>query len=231
MEIGGFQKNTLIDYPGKIATTIFTVGCNFRCPFCYAPELVLPQKIKNQPRIPTADFFNFIKKRKGLIEGVVICGGEPTVQKDIFDFIKKVKILGFKVKIDTNGYLPNVLARLLKEELLDYVAMDIKASKKKYKKYSGININVSKIEKSINLIKSSGVEYEFRTTVAPGLTKKDILQIVEWIKTARKYFLQQFSNRKEIINSKIKKLPVLNKKELNKIIQEISSNFDICKLR
>lgn len=231
MELGGFQKNTLIDYPGKVASIVFTIGCNFRCPFCYASELVLPKKIKNQPRVPIADFFDFIKKRKGLIDGIVICGGEPTMQKGLIEFIEKVKENGLKVKLDTNGYLPNILEKLFEKKLLDYVAMDIKSSKKKYKKYSGVNVNISKIEKSINLIKSSGIDYEFRTTVAPGIEKKDILEIVDWIKPAKKYFLQEFSGQKELINPKIQKLLVLNRSSLEEITKEISQNFNICKLR
>lgn len=233
MIIGGLQKNTLIDYPGKIAVTVFTIGCNFRCPFCYSSEIVLPEKIKKQPKISKNYFFNFLLKRKDVLDGVVICGGEPTIQKDIEKFIKKIKSFGLLVKIDTNGYLPEVLEGLLKENLLDYIAMDIKGPKEKYKKYSGDNVDVSKIEKSIQLIKSlpPRVDYEFRTTIAPGISKKDILDIVNWIKPAKKYFLQEFLSTKEIISPKLKEMPVLSKDEIKKIKKEISLNFDICKLR
>lgn len=233
MIIGGFQKNTLIDYPGKIAATVFTLGCNFSCPFCYSPELVLPEKIKNQPTISEDYIFNFLLKRKDVLDGVVICGGEPTIQKDIKKFIKKIKSFGLLVKIDTNGYLPKVLEELLKENLFDYIAMDIKAPKEKYKKYSGRDIDISRIEKSINFLKSlpEEVDFEFRTTIAPGISKKDILSIVNWIKPARKYFLQEFLSTKEIINPNLKEMPVLSREEIEKIAKEISLNFDICKIR
>lgn len=241
MRIGGLQKNTLIDYPGKIGTVIFTTACNFRCPFCYATELVLPQKIKKQPQISEDYFFSFLKGKKGMIEGVVICGGEPTLQKDLLLFIKKIKKLGFLVKLDTNGYLPNILEKIIKGKLVDYIAMDIKASKEKYKKYVGKNLEISKIEKSIKLLSSKGntINYEFRTTLAPGIKKEDILKIVKWIRKLNKknstekpkYFLQEFSGTKEIINPKIKDLPVLKKEEIKEIIKKITPNFVICKLR
>lgn len=233
MLIGGLQKNTLIDYPGKVAATVFTLGCNFRCPFCYSSELVLPEKIKEQPRISEDSFFDFLKKRKNFLDGIVVCGGEPTIHKDLPEFIRKIKDFGFLVKLDTNGYLPNILGKLLEDNLLDYVAMDVKAPKKKYKKYSGIEADLSKIEKSINLLKknTNGIDYEFRTTVAPGLDKKDILEVAEWLKKANNYFLQEFSDVKEIINPELKSDSVLEREELEKITKEISSHFKICKVR
>ena len=240
MLIGGLQKNTLIDYPGKVAATVFTLGCNFRCPFCYSSELVLPEKVKKQPRISEDSFFAFLKKRRKLLDGIVICGGEPTAHKDLPEFIKKIKELGFLVKLDTNGYLPNVLEKLLQKKLLDYVAMDIKAPKEKYEKYSGVKINLLKIEKSIRLLNSSAknIDYEFRTTVAPGLKEKDIFKIVEWIISssdnlgeAPKYFLQEFSDKKEVINPKIKANPALGRKELEAIINQMKGSFKVCQLR
>jgi len=127
MLLGGLQKTTLIDYMGKIAATVFLVGCNFRCPWCYSSELVLPEKIKNQPEISEKDFFEFLESRKGLLEGVVVCGGEPTINKDLPDFIKKIKKMGFLIKLDTNGSNPQMIKKLIDDELIDYVAMDIKA--------------------------------------------------------------------------------------------------------
>lgn len=231
MIIGGLQKTTLIDYPGKIACTIFTIGCNFQCPFCYSPELVLPQKIKKQPKIPEKEILNFLKKRRGKIEGVVICGGEPTIQKDLSLFLKKIKKMNFLVKLDTNGYLPNALKNLIKKKLVDYIAMDIKGPKEKYEKYCGKKIDLKKIEDSIKTIKSSGLDYEFRTTIAPGITETDIIKIANWIGPAKKYFLQEFYKEKEIINPEIKKLPILKREKLKGIIKKIHKKFEICKLR
>ncbi|TSA55631.1 anaerobic ribonucleoside-triphosphate reductase activating protein, partial [bacterium] len=132
MLFGGLQKTTLVDYPGKVAATIFTTGCNFRCPYCHNPELVLPELIKKQPKITEKEILDFLKERQKLLEGVCITGGEPTIQSDLIDFIKKVKDLGFLVKLDTNGSCSDVLNSLIERELIDYVAMDIKAPKQKY---------------------------------------------------------------------------------------------------
>ena len=231
MYFGGLQKTTLIDYPEKVACVIFTIGCNFRCPFCYSPELVLPEKIKNQPVIKDSEILNFLKKRKGKLDGVVICGGEPTIQKDLDIFLKKLKKIGYLIKIDTNGYLPEIIKKLLKENLLDYVAMDIKAPKEKYERYTGTKIDIKRIENSIKIIKSSNTDYEFRTTVAPGISKEDIIKIADWIAPAKKYFLQEFFDKKEIIDPEIKKLPTLKKEEIKEVIKEIKNNFEICKIR
>ena len=132
MIIGGLQKTTLIDYPGKIAATVFLSGCNFLCPWCYSAELVLEEKIKLQPKISEKELFDFLKQRKGLLEGIVICGGEPTIQKDLPNFLEKIKNLGFLVKLDTNGSNPEMLEYLIKNKLVDYVAMDIKVPEKKH---------------------------------------------------------------------------------------------------
>jgi pyruvate formate lyase activating enzyme len=231
MLIGGLQKTTLIDYPGKIACTVFTIGCNFRCPFCYATELVLPEKIKNQPRISEKDFFEFLKGKQGLLEGVCICGGEPTIHQDLPQFCQKIKKLNYSVKLDTNGSNPEMLKKLIDEGLIDYVAMDIKSSKEKYEVYTGIKINLSQIENSINLLKQGGVGYEFRTTLAPGMERKDIVKIAEWIGPAKGYFLQEFNKQKEIIEPGILSLPLIGESEIKEAIEEISSNFEICQLR
>jgi len=231
MEIGGLQKLTLIDYPGKIAVTVFTVGCNFRCPFCYSTEIVLPEKLKNHPRISQAAFFSFLEKKNGLIEGVVICGGEPTCQKDLPLFSSKIKKMGFDVKLDTNGSNPKMLKKLIDEGLINYVAMDIKSPKEKYPFFSGRKDNVLDVEKSINILKQEKIEYEFRTTVAPGLASTDIFQIAEWIGPARAYFLQAINLEKDVVNPEIKKLPLLSKEEIQRVISKIKNKFKICKFR
>jgi len=231
MEIGGLQKLTLIDYPGKIACTVFTIGCNFRCPWCYSAELVLPEKIKSQPKISEREFFGFLKERKRLIEGVVICGGEPTVHEDLPKFIKKIKKLGYSVKLDTNGSNPKMLKDLIDKKLVDYVAMDIKAPKQKYEKIVGRKINTEKIEKSIKILCGDKVNYEFRTTVVPTLhQREDILKITRWIKSAKKYFLQNFRPEKTI-NPEFEKIKPYSQEELIEIRNAVAPFFEICQVR
>ena len=250
IKIGGLQKLTLIDYPGKLAATVFLLGCNFRCPFCYSSELVLPEKIKNQPEIKEKNFFNFLKERKGMLEGVVICGGEPTINKDLPQFCQKIKKLGFLVKLDTNGSNPEMLKKLIERKLIDYVAMDIKAplginfqfsisnfqtnSKSQISKYemaTGIKGDIDKIKESIELIKNSDLDYEFRTTVVPGIhQKEDILQIARDIAPAKKYFLQNFKPEKTI-DPNFEKIEPYPTEFLLQIQRAISPFFDICQVR
>lgn len=233
IQIGGLQKLTLIDFPGRLAATVFLSGCNFRCPWCYSSELVLPEKIKKHPKISEREFFNFLKRKKGLLEGVVICGGEPTINKDLPNFIKKIKKLGFLVKLDTNGSNPEMLKFLFEKKLIDYVAMDVKAplNSSKYQKATGVKINIEKIKESIKLIKESKVDYEFRTTFVPTIHKKDdIFQIAKDIFPAKKYFLQNFRPEKTIspFFEKVKPYP----KEFLLAIQKlILPLFDVCQVR
>ncbi|MCP6718506.1 MAG: anaerobic ribonucleoside-triphosphate reductase activating protein [Patescibacteria group bacterium] len=236
MRIGGLQKLTLIDYPGHLAATVFLIGCNFRCGFCYSSELVLPEKIKIQPEISKKDFFSFLKSRKELLEGIVVCGGEPTINSNLPSFIKKIKKLGFLVKLDTNGSNPKMLKTLINKKLIDYIAMDIKAPKQKYIQIinaSGIlksNI-VKNIEKSIDILKKSNIDYEFRTTIVPSLHgKKDILGIVDWIKPAKKYYLQNFKGEKTI-DPGFEKLRPYSREYLLEIQQAVSPFFDVCQVR
>ena len=191
MQIKGWVRTSLIDYPGKIAAVLFTSGCNFRCPYCQNSELVLhPESL---PEIDPAEIFQFLTRRRGLIDGVVITGGEPTLQKGLDDFMRKLKELGLAIKLDTNGYRPQVLRDLLERDLLDYVAMDIKASPAKYPLAAGVPIDVQRIEKSVRLILSSGIDHEFRTTVVPGIVApEDVEEMAKLITGAEKYILQQF---------------------------------------
>jgi len=233
MEIGGLQKTTLIDYPGKVACTVFLIGCNFRCPFCYSKELVLSEEIKKQPRVPQKDFFNFLKERKGLLEGVVVCGGEPTIHKDLPDFIKKIKDLGYLVKLDTNGSGPQVLRKLIKGKLIDYIAMDVKAPLKsqKYNIATGVKVNLEDIKKSIKIIKNSGIDYEFRTTVVPTIhNKADIIQITKDIGPAKRFFLQNFRSEKTI-GPEFEKIKPYPKEFLSEIKKEISHFIETCEVR
>lgn len=192
MIIRGLNKLTLLDFPSKTACTVFTGGCNFRCPFCQNASLVLDAK--SQPEIPLKEFFDFLKSRKNLLEGVCITGGEPTLETDLADFMGQIKALGYMVKLDTNGNNFEVLKNLIDNKLVDYVAMDVKNSLEKYGKTIGIeNFNTSTIEKSVELIKNSDVEYEFRTTVAVELQdENDIREICNLIKGAKRFYLQSY---------------------------------------
>jgi len=243
MLLGGLQKLTLIDYPGKIAATVFTSGCSFRCPWCYSPELVLPKKIKSHPKISEKYLFDFLQERKGLLEAVVVCGGEPTIHKDLPGFIKKIKKLGYLIKLDTNGSNPKMLKDLIDKKLIDYVAMDIKAplwlksetnSKfqiPKYEKATGVKVNLNKIKKSIEIIKNSGIDHEFRTTIVPAIhSKEDILQIAREISPAKKYCLQNFRPEKTIV-PRFEKIKPYPREYLLEIQKAISPFFEICQVR
>lgn len=224
MRLGGFQKLTLIDYPGKIATTVFTVSCSFRCPFCHNPELVIKSKFPPKNDM-VEEFFQHLEKRKGKLEGVCITGGEPTIQPDIIEFIGKIKEMGYKVKLDSNGTRPDVLKRVIKEGLVDFIAMDIKHAPKKYALATGLKPDMQKIKSSVKIIMNSGIPYEFRTTVVPGIhNEEDFKEIAKWIKGARAYYLQEFRPLR-VIDDKIKKGAKENVLDLKKIKKEIAKNF------
>ncbi len=198
MIICALQKTTLIDYPGHVAATIFTAGCNFRCPWCYSKELVLPELIASRPVISEEEIFEFLEGKKGLLEGIVLCGGEPTLHSDLPQFIKRIKDLGFEVKLDSNGSHPKMLKDLIDTKLVDYVAMDIKLPKERYSSLFAAPIPIENIEESIKILKNSGIDFEFRTTVAPGVhTIDDLEAMARWIGEEvpgpkPKYFLQNF---------------------------------------
>lgn len=199
MQIASYQKFTMVDYPGRVATTVFTSGCVFRCPFCHNPELVLGSQISLGDDKNEEDFFKFLETRKGKLDGVCITGGEPTLQPDLLDFMRNIKKAGFLVKLDTNGTRPDVIKKAVDEKIVDYIAMDIKNSLKKYKKTAGTNVDLDRIKLSVDLIRNSGVDYDFRTTVVPGFhTIKDFDDIVSWIGGSKKYFLQRFRDFKTL---------------------------------
>lgn len=198
MIIHGLNKTTLLDFPGHLAATVFFGGCNFRCPFCHNASLVLNPK--DQPVIPEEEFFSFLDKRKRILEGVCITGGEPTLNPDLEDFIRRIKSYGLKVKLDTNGYRPTVLKDLVSKGIIDYVAMDIKASPDKYDVACGALIDISLINESIEFLKEGHIPYEFRTTIVKELhDEEDISHIGKWLSGCNQYFLQSFKDSGDLI--------------------------------
>ncbi len=198
MNIGGFQKQSLIDYPGKVCSIIFTQGCNFRCKFCHNPELVLPELISNAEAFDENEVLNYLNKNQKLLDAVTITGGEPTIHNDLPEFIGKIKDMGLLVKLDSNGTNPEMLKQLIDNELIDFIAMDIKAPMeiKRYQELAGEHLNethLDNIQKSIKLIIDSGIKHDFRTTILKEHhSKEDILAIVKEIKGAKQYSLQKF---------------------------------------
>ncbi len=197
MKIRGLQKLTLLDYPGKVACTVFTGGCNFRCPFCHNASLVLFEDDESD----SAEVLELLKKRRGILEGVCITGGEPLLQPDVEDFMREIKDLGVAVKLDTNGSLPDKLRRIIEEGLADYVAMDIKGPQSKYALCSGAPLPfVEKVKESAALLMEGRVDYEFRTTVVRELhSDGDFHEIGRWIAGAKRYFLQGFVDSGDIL--------------------------------
>ena len=191
MKICGLNKTTLLDYPRCVAATIFVGGCNFRCPFCHNGDLVLQSA--QITGYSEEEVLTFLKKRKNVLEGVCITGGEPTLYGELPEFIREIKTLGYKVKLDTNGSNPEMLCELVKNRLIDYVAMDIKAPADSYHKVCGVTVDMNKIKRSVDFLKEGKVPYEFRTTIVGELhTKEDILKIGEWILGAENYYLQSY---------------------------------------
>lgn len=197
MDFYGLNKTTLLDYPGHVAATLFTGGCNFRCPFCHNKDLVL---CTGRPAYAEEDVLQFLEKRKGILEGICVTGGEPTLQKGLEDFLKKGKKIGLLVKLDTNGHDPALLKQLMSQGLLDYVAMDIKASPKNYEKACGVKTSMERIRESVNLLKESKIEYEFRTTVVKGIHQpEEFEEIGTWLQGAKRYFLQSYRDNENVL--------------------------------
>lgn len=196
MKLGGLAKMTLLDFPGRVGCTVFTQGCGFRCPFCHNASLVTHP----EGELAEGEFFDFLKKRRGLLDGVCISGGEPLGQGDLADFIREIRALGYAVKLDTNGAHPRGLIRLVEEGLLDYVAMDIKNSPEKYAMTAGLPTMPEGVLESVRFLLSGVVPYEFRTTVVKELHESsDFAAIGEWIRGAERYFLQTFTDSGDLI--------------------------------
>jgi len=227
MKIAGFQKLTLIDYPEKIACTIFFHGCNFKCGFCHNPELVLyePEKIYFEKEI-----LEFLEDRKKYLEGVCICGGEPLMNIDL-EFLRKIKNLGYLIKIDTNGSFPEKLKELVEKKLVDFIAMDVKSRKEKYNEVANANVDLKKIEESIKLI-SLLEDYEFRITIVEGLHDfEDIEKIAIWLneivgRKPKRFCLQGFKNQGKFIDEKFKNKKDTSKEFLEKLKEEIEDYFE-----
>lgn len=198
MTINGMQKLTLLDYPGNVACLIFTQGCNFRCPFCHNSGLL--DMNNNCEKIDEKEVFKYLEKRKGLLDGVCISGGEPLLQKDIEDFIRKVKDLGYKVKLDTNGSSPKKLKQLIEDGLIDYVAMDIKNDFLNYDRTAGMCTNIDNIKKSIEIIENSNIEYEFRTTIVKQFHDVGKLEkIIQYIGPNARYYIQNYQDCSSVL--------------------------------
>lgn len=221
MQISGFEKLTLLNYKDKVACIIFTKGCNFKCPFCHNSELI--DINSDYEEINESEIFSYLEKRKNILDGVCISGGEPLIHKDIGYFISRIKNMGFSVKIDTNGSNPILLKELIDKNLIDYVAMDIKNSFIKYNDTAGVNVNLENIKKSIKIIEESNIEYEFRTTLVKEYHNiDDIKEICKLISKKSIYYLQNFVNNEGVLNRKLKSFSTV---ELEKMQEKLKGEY------
>ncbi len=218
MRIAGLQKLTLLDFPGHTACTVFTAGCNLRCPFCHNSELVLPER--TPPRLEEEEFFSFLSKRQGILEGVCVTGGEPLLQANIAPFLQRIKALGFAVKLDTNGCFPQKLRRLVEEGLVDYVAMDVKNSRERYGETVGIpDFDTEGVEESVAFLLSGAVDYEFRTTVtAQHHDEESLRSLAQWISGARRYALQSFRDSGDVLTGGLTPYPPSRMREFHALV-------------
>lgn len=209
MKIAGLQKLTLLDYPGRLACTVFLEGCNLRCPFCHNASLVLPERAEEGEEIGQEELFAFLNKRKGVLQGVCITGGEPLLWPGTEQLIGKIRALGYAVKLDTNGCFPDRLAALIESGMINYAAMDIKNAPESYPKTVGIpGFDLSPVRRSAKLLMNSGIDYEFRTTVVAELhTEADFEQIGQWLAGAKRYFLQGFVDSGDLISAGLHAVP------------------------
>ena len=228
MRLQGLQKLTLLDFPEKVACTVFTAGCNFRCPFCHNASLVT--HIPEQADMDEERFFSFLKKRKGIIDGVCVTGGEPLLQPDIEDFIRKIKELGYLVKLDTNGSFPDKLKDLVEKRLVDYVAMDIKNSVEKYGVTIGLDTRYSEtVKESVAFLKEGHVDYEFRTTVTKNFhSEEDFEEIGKWIQGAKHYYLQSFVDSGDLIEANIEGV---SKEEMEMFLKKVKPYIPSAEIR
>ncbi len=230
MKITGIQKLTLLDYPGVVACTVFTAGCNFRCPFCHNAALVLPEQI-DEDCLTDDEVFDFLRKRRGVLDGVAVTGGEPLLHADMPEFLERVRLLGYKIKLDTNGSNPGLLAEIIKDGLVDRVAMDIKNAPGDYAKTIGLKeFDIAPVERSKELLLGGGVDYEFRTTVVRGIhTKESLIEAAKWIKGAKEYYLQQFKDSGSLILPD--GLAAYDKKQMHELADAVREYVPAAELR
>ena len=222
--IGGVQWTTVIDFPGRVAAVLFTIGCSFRCPFCHNPGLVDPDRLSDP--VDLGDLWNRLEERADFLDGVVVSGGEPTVHPALPALLERIKRLGLRVKLDTNGSRPDVLSALLGDGLVDYVAMDVKAPAADYARLTGVAGEVGAVEASIARIRRDAPDYEFRTTVAPTLTRDHVLQVAAWLEGAKRYVLQAFRTPETgLLDSSWEARPALSKDELDALWEDVRASF------
>jgi pyruvate formate lyase activating enzyme len=230
MNIYGFQKTTLLDFPGKVACTVFLGGCNFRCPFCHNSSLVFSSEFPDP--VDMDEFFGYIRKRKGILDGVCITGGEPLLLKETLDFLKQIKDEGLSVKLDTNGSFPERLETAVREGLVDYVAMDIKSSRKNYGKAVGIaDYDTASVEKSVSFLLEKTVPFEFRTTAVRGIHEKlDFVDIASWIQGADRYYLQSFVKSYRILDKEAD-LSAFTREEMDEFAEIVAGTVGKVEIR
>lgn len=228
VKLKGLQKLTLLDFPQRVACTVFTGGCNFRCPFCHNASLVLEPDLGDE--LSEDELFAFLQKRRGVLDGVCVTGGEPLLQKGIGGLLRRIKDLGFDVKLDTNGYYPEALKALVSEGLVDYVAMDIKNSPALYAKTAGLEaLELSRIEESVRFLMSGAVEYEFRTTVTRELHDKgSLVEAAEFIKGAKRYYLQTFIDSGDLVGGTFS---AYSKSEMEELLKAVKAFVPTAQLR
>ncbi len=228
MQIAGFQETSLLDYPDHISAIVWTQGCPFRCPYCYNKDIVL----ETRALIPAEDILSFLQRRCGRLEAVVVSGGEPLMQDGLGGFLRAVKALGFLVKVDTNGMFPERLEALLDEDVVDYVAMDVKAPREKYGVAAGVQVPIERIERSVRLIRERAPAYEFRTTVVPGvLSKEDVVAIGRWLQGSACFYLQQFKPMSSLMDASFGQVTPYTKELLLEMVAAVRPFFVKCGLR
>lgn len=231
MKIGGLQPVTLLDYPHKVAAIIFTSGCNMRCHFCYNPNLVLPELIGEQTFLPEEDVLNFLSRRKKYLDAVCITGGEPALHPDLEQMCQKIKDLGYLIKLDTNGLLPEAVENLIKKKLIDYIAMDIKGPIDTYENFCGVPANKDNIRQSITMIMASGVDHEFRSTLVKGLHKSsDVESMARLISGAKRYFLQNFNPQEKLVGQGVE-MDSFSHQEMAEFCELAGKYVELCNVR
>jgi pyruvate formate lyase activating enzyme len=230
MNLVSLQGTTLIDYPGRVAATLFASGCNFRCPYCQNPELVDPDRFPPLPTLAEEAVLIELEERLGFLEGVVLTGGEPTLQEGLVRFVERLREMGYLVKLDTNGSRPEVVSALVEGGRIDYVAVDVKAPPDRYAEFAGVDAALAEVERTIAILKGGRVDYEFRTTVAPGLTGADVEAIAAWIRPSRRYVLQLFrvppDRTKGLLDPSWAERDALRPPELHDLWSRIRSGFE-----